>query len=100
MHGRLPALADFEAAADIVTGATSFTFHSHYIEGHIIQTRFANDVTSLLSVLRNKGNPLLSINGPDIFTFDTRQVMYADTAQLLYSAYSKGKTLHEPSILL
>ena len=96
MHGKLHTLADSEAAADIVTGATSSTLHGHHEEGHILQTRFANDVTSLLSVHRNKGNPFLSRNVPDLFTFDTRQVMYADTTQLFRSACTKGDTLHGP----
>ena len=96
---KLQVLADFEAAADIVTGATSSMFHGHHEEGHSLQTRFANDVTSLLSVLRNKGNPFLSSNGPDLVTFDTRQVMDADSAKLFCSAYTKGKTLHETFVL-
>ena len=44
---KLLALADFEAAADIVTGTTSSKFHGHHEEGHSLQTRFANDLTSL-----------------------------------------------------
>ena len=51
---KLQALEDVEAAADIVTGATSSTFRGHNDEAHRLQTRFANYVTSLLSVLRNK----------------------------------------------
>ena len=96
---KLQAIADFEAAADIVTGATSSMIHGHHEEGQCIQIRFANDVTSLLSVLRNKGNPFLSSNRPDLVTFDTRQVMDAETATLFCSAYTKGKTLHEKFLL-
>ena len=71
---KLQALADFDAAADMVTGATSSTFRGHHKEGHSLQIRFANDVTSLLSVPRNKGNHLLSRNGPDLVTFDINMV--------------------------
>ena len=85
------ALANFEAAADIVSGATSSTFHGHHEEGHIIQTRFANAVTSLIGILRNKGNPFLSRNGPDLVTFDTRQVMDADTATIILQCLHKGE---------
>ena len=89
----LQSLADFKAAADIVTGATSSTFRGHHEEGHSLQTRFTNDVTSLLSVLRNKCNPFLSRYGPDLLTFDTLQVMDADTAKSFRSAYTKGNNL-------
>ena len=78
LHEKLQALSYFEAAADTVTGATSSTLHGHHEEGHILQIRCANEVTSLLSVLRNKGNPFSSRNGPDLVTVDTRQVMDAD----------------------
>ena len=56
LHEKLQALSYFEAAADTVTGATSSTLHGHHEEGHILQIRCANEVTSLLSVLRRDGS--------------------------------------------
>ena len=88
------AIANFEAAADIVSGATSSTFHGHHEEGHIIQTRFANAVTSLISILRNKGNPFFQEMVP-IFSRLTPDRLWMLTQPLLScSAYTKWNNLH------
>ena len=95
LNEKLQALAAFEDAADI--GATAQHL-VHNEEGHSLQMRFANDVLSVINVLRPR-NPFLPHNGPDLVTLHTREVMPSAIAQTLCNAYNRGKDLHDAFVL-
>jgi len=63
LNGKFQALAAFEDAADI--GATA-QYLGHHEEAHRLQMKIANDVLSVISVLRPK-NRFVPQNDPHLF---------------------------------
>ena len=71
LHEKLQALAAFEDAADI--GATAQHLGRHE-DGHRLQMKIANDVLSVISVLRPK-HRFVPQNDPDLVLVHTREAL-------------------------
>ena len=97
LPGKLQALDEFESSVELLSDSNSSSFvFGHHEEGQSLQTRFSKDVKSLLSILRDKGNPFLFDDTcSDLITLDTREVMPSDLADIFCNAFNKGKNLHK-----